>query len=190
MRAIRFDRAHRRAALGAAALGVILGLGCGKNRVILNVDVLSFMDASQKSQPYDAPPLVPKSTQLDPIAVNLVEGYQDFGLAQEATLDVGLDYDNQTGQGVGTFQLYFSDDASQVYSTTPVSQFDVDLVPSTLTHGGVTLQLDQRLLDLFTSKHFFMGVGMTWTPQATDPLQGTCVISKIDVRMVSTLNVF
>ena len=67
------------------------------------------------------------------IAINLVEGYRDFGTAQEATLDIGLRYDNQTGQGQGQLRLYFSDDEGNVYSTPQVATVDVSLAPATVS---------------------------------------------------------
>ena len=76
------SRALRAAALGLAATAA-LGLGCGKNRIILDVDVRSFMKASDLTQSYAAPPGVPASLRLPPVSINLVEGYKDFGKAED-----------------------------------------------------------------------------------------------------------
>ena len=174
----------------AAACGVTLGLGCGQNRVLLNVDVLSFMDSSDTVQPYNAPGVGGLTTRMPAIPINLVEGYRDFGTAQEATLDDGLRYDNQTGEGQGRMMLYFSDDEGNVYSTPQAATVDVSLSPATVSNGTVRVQLDQRMLDLFTSKHFWMGIELVWTPATLEPLDGTCNMVQIDVHVVSQLELF
>lgn len=190
MLSIRRPVPATRVLAAVAACGALLGTGCGKNRVIMNVDVLSFMNTTDTVQPYDAPAGLPFSLRLPAVPINLVEGYQDFGTAQEATLDLGLLYDNQTGQGQGQLVVYFSDDANAVYSTAPVATVSVGLTPAATTPGSLRLQLDQRMLDLFTSKHFFMGLDLVWTPATSNPLQGTCHLSQMDVHLVSQLNLF
>jgi len=190
MFSIRIPSRTGRVLAVAAACGALLGPGCGQNRVVLNVDVLSFMNSTDTVQPYDAPSALPFSVRLPAVPVNLVEGYQDFGTAQEATLDIGLQYDNLTGQGQGRLVLYFSDDVDSLYSTPQVATIDVDLAPATLSNGSIRLQLDQRMLDLFTSKHFWMGVDLVWAPVSVEPLTGTCRMSQIDVHLVSQLALF
>jgi len=187
---LRMTSRTRRVLAAAAACGAVLGLGCGQNRVVLNVDVLSFMNTTDAVQPYDAPAALPLSTSLSATPINLVEGYRDFGTAQEATMDIGLRYDNQTGQGQGRMMLYFAADADSIYNTPQVAMVDVNLTPATVSSGTVRVQLDQRMLDLFTSKHFFMGTQLVWTPESTDPLQGTCSLVQIDVHLVSQLQLF
>ncbi len=190
MKITRFAGRMQCAALGALALTALVGTGCGKNRVLLNVDALSFMDASQAQQPYSAPSLLPFSVRLPAVPINLVEGFADFGTAEAASLDIGLLYDNQTGQGQGNFTVYFGDDASTVYSTAPVATLDTDLQPAAVTPGAIRIDMDQRVLDLFTSKHLVMGLDWTWNPQSAQTMQGTCSVSKLDVHMVSQLSVF
>jgi hypothetical protein len=180
----------RRAAIAAIAAVLLTGLACGKNRVVLNVDVRSFMDESELVHPYDSPPLVPSTYRLAPREIDLIEGFTDFGAAQSATLDVGVDYENVTGQGPGTFVIYFSDDPATLYDSPPVAFVNTDLQPGTTTPGETLIQADARVLDLFTHRRFYMGVEMTWTPQGTQPLQGTLDITRIQVRMISTLEIF
>jgi hypothetical protein len=183
-----FTRPARVAA--AIALLATAGIGCGKNRVLLDVDVRSFMDESTLSNPYNAPPLIPFSARLGDIPVNLVEGFKDFGEAQTATMDIGLEYANEVGQGTGTFVIYFSDDPATLFDTAPVATVNADLSPQTTTTGSLQIEADERVLDLFTAKHFYMGVDMVWVPQGAEPLQGVMTISQIQVHLVSTMGLF
>jgi hypothetical protein len=181
---------RRPAGVLAVALLGVLAVACGKNRVLLDVDVRSFMDPDKLDHAYAAPPAVPFSTRLDSIAVNLVEGFQDFGAAQSATLDIGVDYENATGTGNGRFTIYFSDDPATAPSTPPVAVLDVDLAPDSVTQAAVTIEADPRVLDLFSHKKFWMSVQMDWFPTGAEPLTGTLHISEVRVHLVSTLDLF
>ena len=186
-------RLKRTAALGLVAAAALV-LGCGKNRLHLDVDVLSFMNPADMTGDYLAPPLPPGTpplaTTLPPLAINLVEGYKDFGSAQEVGIDVALQCANATGQGRGNLAVYFGADAASTYSATPVASVDVDLQPGATSTNQVHLAADRRVLDLFTSKQMWMGVKFTWDPQSIDPLQGTYTITAIKAHVVSTLDVF
>jgi hypothetical protein len=179
-------RALRRAVIVAVA--ATCGLGCGKNRVTLDIDVLSFMDPAETQSDYNAPPAVPTQVRLEPFAVQLLEGYDDLGTAQEATLDVAVQYDNQTGQGRGRIVIYFGDDPATVYSTVPVATLEADLLPAQMTTGSLQIQADQRVLDLFTSRSFHMGMDLEWEPQGVAPLAGTSMLTRINARVVSRLD--
>lgn len=166
------------------------GLACGRNRVILDVDARSFMDDADTIHPYAAPGLVPFTIRLDSIAVNLIEGFQDFGAAESATIDLGITYDNLVGTGSGRFRLYFSDDPATLFSTPPVAVIEANLIPATTATGASHVQADQRILDLLTGKEFWMGADMEWLSFTLEPLQGTASISQIDLHLVSTLELF
>lgn len=172
----------------AVACAAMLGSACGQNRVELDIDVLSFMDPSDTQRQYDAPPLLPVATQIDPVSVQLLEGYDDLGNAQEATLDVGVRWDNETGSGQGRIAVYFGSDAATVYDTAPVAIIDANLLPATQTLGTAAIQADARVLELFTSREFFMGLDLQWTPDSVDPLAGTCTLTEIRAHVVSELD--
>jgi len=185
-------RAHRRSNAAVLLFAVLAtaGLGCGKNRVLLDVDVASFMSPDQLISTYDTPATIPLAVRSEAIPVNLVEGFKDFGSAETATMDIGLRYDNEVGQGQGHYVLYFSDDPATVYDTPPVATLDTDLQPGTVSPGGLQLQMDQRVLDLFSSKQFWMGVDMVWQPTGLGPLRGTQEVSVLHVHLESTLGLF
>lgn len=181
---------RRSAGLGIVLLLAVTGFACGRNRVLLDVDVRSFMDDADMVHSYSAPGLVPFTIRLDSIPVNLIEGFADFGAAESATLDIGVVYDNQLGTGSGRVRLYFSDDPATLFSTQPAAIIDANLLPGSAAASHTLVQADQRLLDVFSGKAFWMGADLEWLSTTLEPLQGTASISQIDLHLVSTLDVF
>ena len=181
---------RRCAGLLLVLLVAMAGLACGRNRVLLDVDARSFMDSADMVHPYTAVGLVPFTVRLDSIPVNLIEGFADFGAAESATIDLGVVYDNVLGTGTGRLRLYFSDDPATLFSTAPVAIIEANLTPATSATSTTHVQADQRLLDLFSSKEFWMGADLEWLSVTLEPLQGTGSISQIDLHLVSTLDVF
>lgn len=190
MNPIRTGWRARRTVLLAATVLAGLGVSCGKNRVLLDVDVRSFMDAADLQNDYSAPPLVPFELDIDPVEINLVDGFQDFGAAETVSLDIGLRFDNTSGAGSGRFDVYFGPDAQTTFQTTAVASIQVNLTSGNVTTGSTRIEADQRLLDLFTSKQLWMGIHLECAPQTAEAMQGTCVISEITAHMVSRLDIF
>jgi hypothetical protein len=179
----------KRFCAGAVA-AILLLAGCGNNPVVVDVDVRSFLDESDLVNTYNAPPLVAATARIDPIQVNLVESFEDFGDAESVTLDIAIDYVNVTGTGSGDFTLYLGDDESTLFGTTPVANLNVNLLPNTTTRGTVRIQADQRVLDLFTSQRLYLGADLAWSPSGTEPLQGDCIIAQLHARVTSRLALF
>lgn len=178
----------KRALVCGAALIAVGFAGCGNNRVFVDVDVRSFMQPSDLVNPYAAPPFVAASSRLDPIQVNLVE---DFGGGVEAvTLDLTIDYVNQTGSGDATFTLYLGDDAATLFGTPSVGTLNATLQPGTTTSGTIRIQADQRVADLFSSQRLFLGAELGWASTGSDPVQGECIIAQLKARVASRLSIF
>lgn len=184
---------RRRFGIALAAilpLAAAIVAGCGKNRLYLDVDVRSFMRQEDLTNDYQSPALLPLEIRLDPISVNLVEGFQDFGTAEEVAIDVTLTYDNASGTGRGTFTLYFDGDASTTFNSPPVAYLEADLRPGIVSQSQARIVADARLLDLFTTKQLWMGVELQWQPTSGETLQGTCDITQLDAHIVSQLDLF
>lgn len=186
---MRFTISSRRCA-GLLLLVAAAGLACGHNQVVLDVDVRSFMSDTDIEHPYSAPGMVPFTIRLDSIPVNLIEGFADFGTAESATIDIGVVYNNQLGTGTGRVRLYFSDDSSTLFSTPPAALLDVDLLPGSTVTRTAQVLADQRLLDMFSGKEFWMGADLEWLSFSLEPLQGTASIDQIDLHLVSSLDMF
>lgn len=164
--------------------------GCGKNRLFLDVDVRSFMREEDLTNAYESPALLPLQIRIDPISVNLVEGFQDFGAAEEVSIDVTLSYDNATGTGRGLFSLYFDGSPATTFDAPPVAYLEADLQPGTVATSQARIVADARLLDLFTTKQLWMGIELEWLPTSAENLQGTCSISQLEAHITSQLDLF
>jgi len=181
-----------RAGLVALALGVLLVAlpGCGRNRVTVEVDVDSFIDPDDLTGTYNAPVGLPELVlDLDPIAVNLVEGFSGVGPAEEVDLEVAIRYDNISGEGAARFTLFFAETAEEVFNTPAVGNIDADLVPQAITNGTTRIAADQRVLDLFARDHMYMGLRFRWTPQTVTALEGRYTITSIRAEVVSTVQI-
>lgn len=183
-----------RGVLRAATLGIVacaaLFLGCGKNRVVLDVDVRSFMNDAQTNGAYQVPSIIPLSLRLPAVPVNLVEGFKDFGRAEEVSVDMAVRFDNQTGDGQGHFKVYFGADSTSAYNSAPVATIDATLAPGASSTGTAHLIADSRVRDLFTGKQMVMGVEFVWEPTTVGMLEGTYSISQIKAHIVSTMDLF
>jgi hypothetical protein len=103
-------RAGTLVALATAALAI----ACGDGRVILDVDVLSFIKGATQSDTihYSSPPLPPASTAcLPPIGVSL-PGALAKSTVQSVTITATLAAENNTGTGDVTVKLHFSSDSA------------------------------------------------------------------------------
>ena len=175
------------------ALGVLLVVvpGCGRNRVTVDVDVDSFIDPEDLTGHYNAPAGVPElELDLDPVSVNLVEGFSGVGPAEEMELEVTVSYDNVSGQGEAHFTLFFAETAEEVFNTPPVGSIDANLVPQATTTGTTRIAADQRILGLFEQERVYMGLRFRWTPETVAPLEGDYTITSINARVVSTVEFF
>ena len=177
----------------ALALGVLLVAlpGCGRNKVTVDVDVDSFIDPADLTGQYNAPAGVPElALELDPVSVNLVEGFSGVGPAEEMTLEVAVSYDNISGEGEARFTLFFAETAADVFNTPAVGHIDANLVPQAITNGTTRIAANQRILDLFELDHMYMGLRFQWMPQTVAPLEGSYTITSIRAEVVSTVQIF
>lgn len=187
-----YDPEHLRRGLVVALALFFAGLpGCGKNRVTVDVDVDSFIHPDDLSGSYDAPAGVPEAElDLAPISVNLVEGFNGVGPAEEMSLDVAVTYDNVSGQGEARFTVFFAATPEELFSTPAVGSVAAQLEPQTVTRGNTRITADQRLLDLFELDRIYMGLRFRWRPETNEALQGDYTITSINAHVVSTIEIF
>lgn len=187
------NRATRWGVFLATCAGLVLIAGCGKNRVTVDVDVTSFIDPSDLQSDYSTQGIVPPDHLIvdsPPIEVMLLEGAQDFIHAEEMSIDVGIEYDTQTGDGLASFTVYFAADQAGLFNTAPVTTVPATLVSGSVTHSTATFEADARLLDLFTRERIWMGLRFNYDPASSQPLEGIYTITSLMAHVVSTIEIF
>lgn len=185
-------RTHKRQWTVACAVLVVAfaAIGCGKNKVTIDVDVTSFIDQGDLSSGYSSPGSTPVSVNLDPIEVNLMEGSQDFATAEELSIDVSIRYDNVSGNGEASFTLFFADTPEDVFNTAAVATVPASLVSSSVTNATARFDADTRVLDLFTQQRIYMGLRFNYVPSSSEALAGTYTITSLLAHVVSTVEIF
>jgi hypothetical protein len=186
-----FRRRHTTILAVLALTGILLG--CGKNRVLIDVDVTSFISEQELSSTYSTGGLVPPdSMTVDSpvIEVVLMEGSQDFVDAEELSIDVGIEYDTQSGDGDASFTVFFADSPQAVFNTAPVTTVPAVLVSGGVTNATATFEADQRIIDLFTQERAYMGLRFNYRPASNVALQGVYTITNLMAHVVSTIEIF
>jgi hypothetical protein len=168
-----------------AAAAVILA-GCGDRNLILNIDVLSYIDPSDRVVPVAAPPGVDATvTVVDNQSVSMLEGLSDVASVQTVTLTMGALAVDSLGSGTVTVRVYLSDEATDPLTTTPVLEQTATLSPGTTDTLSATVDGDARVAELFSRKQ--MRASITATVHPTDPLSaliGRLVLTRLDAVVI------
>ena len=169
-------------------VGSVFLLGCISNRVTLDVDIASFLDPSDRSAHYEAPPgSVEVDYDLDPIGLT-IEGYDELRQAEQVDLEIAVSLDNHTGTGDGSFRVFFSDTAESVFATPVVTQIDFELAPGVVSEGTAQVRGDARVLALFQQRQMWIGIRLHWAPQDGGALEGNYTITRLNARVISNLD--
>jgi hypothetical protein len=138
-----------------AALGAVLLTGCGDRNLVLNVDVLSYLDPAVTQFAFGPLPAVPGGLTTGEVAIiqdvriNLIQRPNDLAKVQSVTLSFSAQVKDSTGAGADTLRLYMADDNTDPLTTIPVVVLPVALVDGQSDTVHVDVGGDQRLIDLF-----------------------------------------
>src|SRR5215217_1797557 len=102
----------------------LVAAGCGDRSLILTVDILSFLDPADVSQPYGPIPggLPLTTVDVDSREVSLLPGVQDVTEVASAKLNIGASFDNTTGSAAARLLVYItSADSVDVFSSAPLA---------------------------------------------------------------------
>jgi hypothetical protein len=182
--------ARMRSRLGIPLLMVLLGLaaaGCGDKALILRVDLLSFLSASEKSAHYGPiPGGVSDSVVVTPSrAINLLPGIRDITSVSDVAIDAAGTFANTTGSGTGTVKIYVSAEGTDPFTadTTPIV-IPVTLAPATTDTVSVTISGDSQLADLFLGDKAQLGMRVTLDSAVGPALEGDFTL--ITLRAIVT----
>src|SRR5437867_6199511 len=131
-------------ALAAAAAG------CGEGRVIFDIDVFSFLSAANaESLPYVGP-LPPGVPDTIPVQTINALGIDTASIVDTVRVFGSVDFENASGTGDVTFQLYFDSVKSTVYTGAPAFSVSGAVTPGTTTTSAFDIpDLPTALKPLF-----------------------------------------
>ena len=105
------------------AVAALALAGCGDHRLVLTVDVLSYLDDSQRNVAVGA---LPEGEQPGPVpiiddqTINLISGMGDVAEVQSVTLRLEGQITAASGSGSGRLRLYLSDEQTPPLAAVPV----------------------------------------------------------------------
>jgi len=167
---------------------MVLGsAGCGDSRIVLSVDVDSFLAEDDRETDYTVPALGTLPTIfVGPQDVQLPEGTGALTDVEEADLDLRVMVDNVTGTGSMELRLYFSETSDDLFATEPVAIFQADLVPGETAVIEETVPLADEVEAIFEENSLQFGFDIRISGTASpDILTGTVMVEEIGVRVVS-----
>ena len=164
----------------AAAL---LSAACGEGRAIFNVDVLSFLSASDSAKAYDVPGGIPQADSTVSRRFILPPGFGKSSVdSVSATAAASLE--NATGSGSVTFDVFFSKTQGLLFTGTPylsassgaVSGADtVPLLPPTTVSLADTV---------FNTDSLWVGIRARLNTNIGPNMTGHLRLTQIRVRIV------
>jgi hypothetical protein len=180
----------RMPALAAVLAFVALSMaGCGDRNLIVNVDVLSYLDPSVTQVAFGPYPAAPggiatgEVAVVQDVSVNLFERPNDLAKVQSVSLSFAAEVRDSTGSGSDTLRLYMSDANTNPMTTTPIVTLPVVLVAGQIDTVRVNVTGDQRLVDLFDGN----SVRVTVTNALRGPSSGPALNGRlqfIEIRAV------
>ena len=179
----------RRLTLGLM-LAALFAAACGEGKAIFNIDVFSFMQASDTDTiPYYAP-VPPGTPDTIPVQeVQLLPIGMDQSIVDTVRVNATIDFVNQTGTGTVGFAIYI-DSVPNVYAGTPAFTVGpVNVSGTNTSQGSLDVELVSSLLPLFSRATVFIGARVTATA-SVPPVQGVARVASLDLRIVLQERIF
>ncbi len=177
------------------ALVLVLSLAaCAGGQIILNLDILSFLDEEDLDAHYEAEfPVtgiwLPLAGLVPPTEVKLMEGLGTASILQEGVLTVEGIFDNELGQASTRIEVYLGETAEEVSaSLQPVVTVYADLQDSTVTPFSASADLDEEALDLFGNNQVWVRLDVfARVDGSTPPVQvaGDVALTTLKARLLS-----
>jgi len=171
--------------------------GCGDHDLVLNVDVLSYLDPSVRAVhfgpvPAMSPALVSGEQALvDDESIQLLDGLDDVADVRSISIWLSAFAHDSTGSGSDTLRIYASDENTHPLTTTPVVETVVNLVAGQDTTLDVTVLADSRVAELFIQRRMRLSVTTSLRgPESGDPLNGRVELRTIEAIVIAGRKAF
>jgi hypothetical protein len=165
------------------ALTAAAAAGCGEGRAIFDIDVFSFLSATDA----DTLPYVGPLSGTIP-----VQTVRSLGIGSSSVVDTvrfigSVDFVNASGTGNVTFEVFFDTAQSAVYSGTPALSVSGAVTPNATTTSPFDVDIiDPAMKQLFLASTIYVGIRVS----ATGAIQGTAKLSALRARVVIQDKIF
>jgi hypothetical protein len=161
-------------ALTAAAAAAA---GCGEGRAIFDIDVFSFLSATDA----DTLPYVGPLSGTIPVQTVRSLGIGSSSLVDTVRFIGSVDFVNASGTGNVTFEVFFDTAQSTVYSGTPALSVSGAVTPNATTTSTFDDDIiDPAMKQLFLASTVYVGIRAS----ATGTIQGTAKLTALRARIV------
>jgi hypothetical protein len=175
------------------AVAALALAGCGNHNLVLKVDVLSYLDASQKTINVAVVPAVGETGNIPIVSdmtISLIEGLDDAAQVRSAALSLGGQVTVESGSGSGRFKLYLSGEGTEPLTTAPVMN-----VPVTFSAGEPAI-IDAEtagslaVAELFTQKNLHLAMALDSVTIVSTVTNMTVNLSKFEVIVLAGRKAF
>lgn len=181
----------------SALLGVVVLVaagwvaGCGNSRIIVNVDILSFLAPSDAHPVYGDPvPIppggVPVSVQIGPDQIDVPEGLSDVSKVEDADATVRATVTNDTGSPDLRLRLYFAPSGEDPFASVPAAVFAVSVGPGDTTVVQETVPLTKEAQLLFEQSKLQFAYDVQVDPgNSAQAVSGRVDVETMRIRVVN-----
>jgi hypothetical protein len=173
------------------AVAALALAGCGDRNLVLKVDVLSYLEESQKTFVVPVVPAVGVEGEIPIVdtSINLIEGLDEAAEVKSVTLSLGGGVTVASGSGSGRFRLYLSDPG------TPSPAILVMDVPVTFSAGSPaiisrTTDGGPEVARLFTQKKLQLKVVLDQVNIISTVTNMTVTFTKLDAVVIAGRKAF
>lgn len=171
-------RGGTRRLAGMAAVASLLA-GCADGRVIVTVDLLSFVSEPERSIPYTIPAGAQGSVQTEVTQIEILEGVGGSTLIDSVRITGLAEIVNATGSGTFEFRI-FLDSLPFPFTRPAAIVLQGTVTPGATTEVPIDQELAAELLPLFEHPTIYAAVEADF--QSTDPLLGPSLSGTVELR--------
>ena len=175
----------------AAAIAALAG--CGDRRLVLNIDVLSYLDPHVTDMSFGPVPAIPGGIEtgeqavIKDASVNMVAGTNNVASVETVSLSMKLVAIDSTGTGQDTLRVYMSDTETDPVNTPAVMVIPVNLNPGLADTVSVNADGDSRIADLFGGKQIRVTITTSLHGPETGPdLYGRVKMLSLDATLIAS----
>jgi len=180
----------RVALVGALWVGLVVA-GCGAKDLILRIDILSFLSASETQAHYGPiPGGLADSIVVASRSLSLLPGVKDITTVKSVALDAAGVFANTTGSGTGYVKIFLSAEGTDPFTTdtTPII-LPVTLAPATNDTVRVSIAGDQQLAALFLADKAQLGIRVSLAAAVGPAVEGDFTLTELRAIVTATQNI-